>query len=63
MTLEALAQHRRHGDNARVAVCLNNLASMPTFMDDDASAKVHLREALQLSERHGLVSRALCWPT
>ena len=26
------------------------------FMNDDESAKLHLREALQLSERHGLVS-------
>ncbi|MBX3606987.1 MAG: tetratricopeptide repeat protein [Piscinibacter sp.] len=56
LTLEALAQHRRHGDHARVAVCLNNLGSMLTFMDDDAAAQAHLREALELSERHGLVS-------
>lgn len=56
LTLEALTQHRRHGDDARVAVCLNNLGSMFTFMDDDEAAQVHLREALQLSERHGLVS-------
>jgi tetratricopeptide (TPR) repeat protein len=56
LALEALTQHRRHGDDARLAVCLNNLGSMFTFMDDDEAAKVHLREALQLSERHGLVS-------
>ncbi len=56
LTLAALAQHRRHGDDARVALCLNNLGSMFTFMHDDAAAQVHLREALQLSERHGLVS-------
>lgn len=56
LALEALTQHRRHGDDARVAVCLNNLGSMLTFMDDDEAAQVHLREALQLSERHGLVS-------
>lgn len=56
LTLEALAQHRRHGDSARLAVCLNNLGSMFTFMDDDEAALVYLREALELSERHGLVS-------
>jgi predicted ATPase/DNA-binding SARP family transcriptional activator/Tfp pilus assembly protein PilF len=56
MALEALTQHRRHGDDARLAVCLNNLGSMLTFMDDDEQARLHLREALQLSERHGLVS-------
>jgi tetratricopeptide (TPR) repeat protein len=56
LSLEALAQHRRHGDHARLAVCLNNLGSMSTFMDDDQAAQAHLREALQLSERHGLVS-------
>lgn len=55
LTREALAQHRRHGDDARVAVCLNNLGSLLIFMDD-ATAQVHLREALQLSERHGLHS-------
>lgn len=56
LNLEALTQHRRHGDDARVAVCLNNLGSLFTFMDDDEAAQVHLREALQLSEHHGLVS-------
>jgi predicted ATPase/DNA-binding SARP family transcriptional activator len=56
LNLEALTQHRRHGDDARLAVCLNNLGSLLTFMDDDEAAQVHLREALQLSEHHGLVS-------
>jgi predicted ATPase/DNA-binding SARP family transcriptional activator len=56
MTLEALAEHRRHGDDARLAVCLNNLGSLYTFLDQDEAARGHLMEAQALCERHGLVS-------
>jgi predicted ATPase/DNA-binding SARP family transcriptional activator len=56
LTLEALGQHRRHGDHARLAVCLNNLGSMYTFLDEDDAARAHLSEGLVLCERHGLTS-------
>lgn len=56
LSIEALAQHRNNGDNARVALCLSNLGSMYLVLHEAEAAAAHLHEALGLSERHGLVS-------
>ena len=56
LLLQALAEHRRIGDSASVALSLSNLGSMRMFMNDDEAAGGHLREALALAERDGLVS-------
>ncbi len=54
LSLESLAQHRRIADNAGVALCLSNLASLYRARGDDETASAHLREALIVSERDGL---------
>jgi tetratricopeptide (TPR) repeat protein len=56
LTHEALAEHRRGGDGAAEALCLSNLASLESFMDDNEAAAAHLREALALADRHCLLS-------
>jgi tetratricopeptide (TPR) repeat protein len=55
-SVEALGQHRRNGDHARIALCLSNLGSFYMFLDRNDEAASCLNEALALSERHGLVS-------
>lgn len=54
LSLESLSQHRRIGDNAGVALCLTNLASLYRATHDDEAAGAHLREALVICERDGL---------
>ena len=54
LSLESLTQHRRIGDNAGVALCLTNLASLYRARHDDEAAGAHLREALVICERDGL---------
>jgi predicted ATPase/DNA-binding SARP family transcriptional activator len=56
LSIDSLEQHRRNGDSASIALSLSNLGSLYMFMQRDAAAAVHLREALALSERDGLVS-------
>ncbi len=60
LSLESLAQHRRLGDIAGVALCLNNLAALNLDRGALDEVEEHAREALALSERQGLGStRAL----
>jgi predicted ATPase/DNA-binding SARP family transcriptional activator len=54
LSLKSLAEHRRIGDSAGVALCLNNLASLYRARDDEDAAAAHLREALLICERDGL---------
>jgi tetratricopeptide (TPR) repeat protein len=56
LSLASLAQHRRLGDAAGVALCLNNLAALHVDRHDHAAAAMYLREALAIAERHGLVT-------
>lgn len=56
LATESLAQHRRIGDSAGVALCLNNLASHYLAQRDYGAAAVHLRESLALCERDGYVN-------
>ena len=55
MTSESLAQHRRLGDVAGEALCLNNLTALQNDLGDCASALANARASLALCERHGLV--------
>ena len=55
---ESLAAHRRLGDVAGEALCLNNLAALYLDRQDPAAAGRCSREALAICERHGLVARA-----
>jgi tetratricopeptide (TPR) repeat protein len=54
--IESLAQHRRIGDSAGVALCLNNLATMYMLLGQWDAAAVHLAECLSIAERDGLVA-------
>ena len=54
LSLKSLAEHRRIGDSAGVALCLNNLASLYRARNDEDAAAAHLREALVICERDGL---------
>ncbi|HSI60305.1 MAG TPA: tetratricopeptide repeat protein [Ideonella sp.] len=56
LSLESLAQHRRIGDQAGVALCLNNLATNYLFRQEYAAARDHLLESLAICEREGLIS-------
>ncbi|MES2957753.1 MAG: tetratricopeptide repeat protein [Pseudomonadota bacterium] len=56
LSLESLVEHRRLGDLASVALCLNNLAALYMARQDYAAAAPYLRESLAISERVGLVS-------
>ena len=56
LSQEALAQYRREGNHASLAMGLSNLASLCMFLDDNEQAAVHLHEALALAEREGLTS-------
>ena len=55
MSLQSLAAHRRLGDVAGEALCLNNLADLHLARQDYASAGTYLREALAICDRMGLV--------
>ena len=59
MSLESLAAHRRLGDVAGEALCLNNHAALHIAKQEFASAAPYLRESLALCEREGLVSTRL----
>ncbi|KQW37710.1 BTAD domain-containing putative transcriptional regulator [Rhizobacter sp. Root404] len=52
---ESLAQHRRLGDHAGVALCLNNLAGTYMIRREYEMARAHLLEALAIGEREGEV--------
>jgi predicted ATPase/DNA-binding SARP family transcriptional activator len=54
LALRALEQYRAIGDDAGVALCLNNLATLYQARRDDAAARPHLEEALRICERVGL---------
>jgi tetratricopeptide (TPR) repeat protein len=56
LSLKALTEYRRLGDHAGEALCLNNLAALELAMNDNAAAGAHLREALSICERDGLVA-------
>ena len=56
MSTESLVQHRRLGDVAGEALCLNNLAALQNDLGDYPSALANARASLALCERHGLVS-------
>jgi len=55
LSLESLVQHRRIGDSAGVALCLNNLGSHYLSRRDPEAAAPHLHEGLAICERDGLV--------
>jgi len=55
MSTESLVQHRRLGDVAGEALCLNNLTTLQHDLGDFASALANARASLALCERHGLV--------
>jgi predicted ATPase/DNA-binding SARP family transcriptional activator len=59
MSLESIAAHRRLGDVAGEALCLNNHAALHIAKQEFASAAPYLREALALCDREGLVSTRL----
>lgn len=56
LSLEALAGHRRHGDDARGALCLSNLGSIHMLLDENERAAACLEEARTIAGRLGLVS-------
>jgi tetratricopeptide (TPR) repeat protein len=56
LSLQSLTQHRRLGDAADEALCLNNLGALYLDRQEYESAGAHLREGLAICERHGLVS-------
>ena len=56
LSVESLVQHRRLGDVAGEALCLNNLGDLYLIRAEYAAAGVHLREALALCDRHGIAS-------
>lgn len=56
LSLQSLAEHRRLGDSAGEALCLNNLGSLQLVMREDMAAAEHLREGLSICERDGLLS-------
>ena len=55
MSLESLVAHRRLGDVAGEALCLNNHAALHLAQQDYASAGTYLRESLVLCDRDGLI--------
>ncbi|MGH6624706.1 MAG: ATP-binding protein, partial [Burkholderiaceae bacterium] len=56
LSLQSLAEHRRLGDSAGEALCLNNLGSLQLVMRENEAAEAHLREGLAICERDGLSS-------
>jgi tetratricopeptide (TPR) repeat protein len=54
LSLLSLAEHRRLGDHAGEALCLNNLAVLQTQRGDPEGALGHLTEALAICDRNGL---------
>lgn len=54
LSLQALTEHRRHGDLSAIALCLCNLGSLYLTRDEHAAARPHLEEAQALCEREGL---------
>jgi tetratricopeptide (TPR) repeat protein len=54
LSLLSLAEHRRLGDHAGEALCLNNLAVLKSQRGDLRGALPHLTEALGICERNGL---------
>ncbi|HEY1328280.1 MAG TPA: tetratricopeptide repeat protein [Casimicrobiaceae bacterium] len=60
LSLESLSRHRRLGDAAGVALCLNNVGTLYLALGQIQSARVNLQEALELCDRQGIVgTRAL----
>ena len=53
LSLESLAQHRRLGDAAGEALCLNNLGSIYMTGESTRPRGAHLREGLAICDRHG----------
>jgi predicted ATPase len=56
LSTQSLLLHRRVGDGAGVALCLNNLGSLLIVMQDYEAARRHLDEGLALCDRDGLVN-------
>ena len=56
LSIQSLVEHRRLGDFAGEALCLNNLAVQYLDKQEYESAGAHLRQGLAICERHGLVS-------
>ena len=54
MSLQSLLTHRRLGDAAGEALCLNNLADVHMARGDPAAAGPYLRDALAICERLGI---------
>lgn len=54
LSLRSLAEHRRLGDSAGEALCLNNLGSLQLVMRENGAAATHLGEGLAICERDGL---------
>lgn len=56
LSLQSLAAHRRGGDAAGEALCLNNLATLYLVKRDYALAGAHLAQAMAIADRHGLAA-------
>jgi len=56
LSIRSLMEHRRLGDAAGEALCLNNLGALHLARHEYEPAGVHLREGLAICDRHGLVS-------
>ncbi|MBK9115981.1 MAG: tetratricopeptide repeat protein [Betaproteobacteria bacterium] len=54
MTMASLLSHRRIGDQAGEALCLNNLADLHLARGEPVAAGSYLREALAVADRQGL---------
>ena len=54
LTMQSLLTHRRIGDVAGEALCLNNLADLHMSRGEPAAAGPYLREALAICDRLGL---------
>ncbi len=55
LSSQSLALHRRIGDLAGVALCLNTLAGTHMILHDYPAARAHLQEALAITQREGQV--------
>jgi predicted ATPase/DNA-binding SARP family transcriptional activator len=56
LSTQSLLEHRRLGDVAGEALCLNNLGSLELDRGKDDAARAHLHAGLALCRRYGLVS-------
>ena len=54
MSMQSLLSHRRIGDQAGEALCLNNLADLHLARGEPVAAGSYLREALAVADRQGL---------